>query len=75
MPVRTRLKEIMAAKHVSRMDIVRGAKLSYPTILKWETKPLLELDTTVLHALLDFLDVKYEELVYEIPKESDQAEQ
>lgn len=69
MPVRTRLKELRKRKKLSRMDIVRNANLSYQTVQKWETTPLKELDTLVLHRLLTYLDCTYEELIYEVGEE------
>ena len=70
MPVRTRLKDLRKRKKLSRMDLVRNANLSYQTVQKWETMPLKELDTLVLHRLLTYLDCTYEELIYEVGEES-----
>ena len=73
MPVRTRLKEILEARGIKRMELVRKAGLSYPTILKWEKDALRELDTGVLTALLKYLDIKYEDFVYEVEDERGDA--
>jgi transcriptional regulator with XRE-family HTH domain len=74
MPVRTRLKDLREQRGIPRMKIVREADMSYQTILKWENEILKELDTAVLHALLDYLDVTYEELIYEVPSEETPVE-
>jgi len=69
MAVRTRLKEIREAKGYSRMDLVRQADISYPTVSKWEKETLEELDTTVLKKLCNFLDISIDELIVGIHEE------
>ncbi len=66
MAVRTRLKEIREAQGYSRMDLVRQANISYPTVSKWEKDKLEELDTEVLMKLCNFLNITIDELVIEI---------
>lgn len=68
---RTRLKDIREAKGLTRMDVVRGANLAYPTVMNWETSALTSLDAEKVAALLDFLGVTHEELVYLADEESE----
>lgn len=59
MMIRSRLREIMESKGLTRMDVVRGAKLSYPTVTRWEdTQEMGRLDTKVLDSLCQFLAVQ-----------------
>ena len=72
MPVRTRLKELRTERGESRMDVVRRAEISYQTVMKWERDVLNELDTLVLHKLLNHFGVTYEQLVYEVDEGRDE---
>lgn len=67
MKYRTRLAAIMKQKGISRMDIVREVNVSYPTVSNWEKNALRGFDAATLKRLLEFLDVSYEDLVYEDP--------
>lgn len=73
---RTRLKEIREAKHLTRMDVVRGANLSYPTVSKLEKEELSSIEAATVEALTRFLSCKYEDLVYlvESEKKPDEGE-
>ena len=68
---RTRLKEIRERLGLSRMDIVRGANLSYPTVTNWETASLASLEAKKIGPLLDFLGVTHDELVYLVEEEEE----
>lgn len=61
---RTRLKELMMKHGKSRMDIVREAGFSYPTVVRWETQPLESLDAAKVRTLMELFGVSYEDLVY-----------
>lgn len=64
MRYRTRLAELLKAKGKTRMDIVRNAGLSYPTVVSWEKDPLKSLDADKVQAVLTELGCTYDELVY-----------
>lgn len=70
MKYRTRLAEVMKQKGISRMDIVREVHVSYPTVSNWEKKALRGFDAATLKRLLEYLDIEYDDLVYEVPDES-----
>ncbi len=65
MPIRTKLAEIMEKRDIKRMDIVRGADVSYPTVVRWENSDLKRLDPVTVAKLKKFLDVSDSEL-YEV---------
>lgn len=69
MPIRTRLGEMMRARQMTRMDVVRRAEISYPTVKKWEEDALTDLDTAVLQKLLDTFGVTYEQFIYMVDEE------
>ena len=64
--VRTRLKELMEERNLKRMDIVRQANVSYPTIVRWESEALNELDTSVLIGICNVLKCTIDELIYAV---------
>lgn len=64
MPVLTRLKEIREAHDEKRMDLVRDIEVSYQVLQKWETDILHQLDTHILHAVMERYGVTYEQLIY-----------
>lgn len=66
---RTRLAALRQAKELSRMDIVRMANLSYPTVTKWETKPLDSVEANTVDVLCRILECTQEELLYLEPDE------
>jgi len=61
---RTRLRQLMAERGLERMDIVRAAGISYPTVVKWETESLGTIEAPVLDALLKVLEVSQQDLIY-----------
>lgn len=67
---RTRLKALREDKGLTRMDIVRGMDISYPTVASWETKALDSLDAGKVNALAKLLGCTYEELVYVVEEEA-----
>jgi len=69
--VRTRLKELRERKGFSRMDIVRQAEISYPTVARWENDELDELDTDVLMKLCNLLDCTFDEFIVEITEDAE----
>jgi transcriptional regulator with XRE-family HTH domain len=61
--VRTRLKELREKKNLTRMDIVRKAEVSYPTVVRWENDELDELDTGILKRLCNVLGCTIDEFL------------
>ena len=72
MPIRVKLKAIMEERKLSRMDIVRGADISYPTVVRWEEDSISRLDPMTIAKLKKFLQVDDSELyeIYEVEDES-----
>ncbi len=64
MRYRTRLATLLKEKGLTRMDIVRRAGLSYPTVVSWEKEALRSLDADKVQAVMDTLGCAYDELVY-----------
>lgn len=69
MPVLTRLKDIREAHKEERMDLVRDIEVSYQVLQKWETDILHQLDTNILHAVMERYGVTYEQLIYKATPE------
>lgn len=67
---KTRLKELMKARGLDRMDIVRDAHMSYPTVMAWEKGDLSSINADTVHALLATLGCTMDELLYTIEDES-----
>lgn len=63
---KTHLKTFMKERGLSRMDMVRDAKMSYPTVVKWETEGMQHLDAELVITLMKLLDIKLEELIYTV---------
>lgn len=68
---RTRLAELMQRKGLTRMDLVRSAGLSYPTIVSWESKAMVRIDAATEATLCETLGVTRDELVYIVDEEDD----
>lgn len=69
MPVLTRLKEVREEHGEERMDLVRDLEVSYQVLQKWETDILHQLDTNILHSLMERYNVTYEQLIYKATPE------
>ncbi len=61
---KTRLKIFMDERGLSRMDMVRDAKMSYPTVVKWEVDGMQSLDADLVITITKLLGVKFEDLIY-----------
>ena len=68
MPVKTHLERIRKEHDEERMDLVRDLNVSYQVIQKWEKGILHQLDTNILHKIMERYNVRYEDLIYEIEK-------
>lgn len=64
---RTHLGVLMKRQGVGRMDLVRDANLSYPTVKIWETDELARIDADTVQALMSYFKLKrLDELVYTV---------
>lgn len=61
---RTRLKELREQRELSRMDLVRDAKMSYPTVVSWENNSMNHVSADIVHRLTNLLGCTVDELVY-----------
>lgn len=61
---RTNLRKLREDKGLSRMDIVRQAGVSYPTVLKWENSALRRLDSVKVKAVITLLECRSDDLIY-----------
>ena len=66
---RTRLADFMKQRDLTRMDIVRGANLSYPTVSRLETSSFERLEAETVEALMKFLGVGHDDLIYTVQEE------
>ena len=67
---RTNLKALRDRAGKSRMDLVREADMSYPTVARWETEALASLDAAKVNDLCKLLGCTYDELVYIVEEET-----
>jgi hypothetical protein len=63
---RTHLGEIMKQRGLTRMDIVRGANLSYPTVMRLETSSFDRLEAETVESLMKFLSLSHDDLIYTV---------
>ena len=61
---RTRLAELREKHGVSRMDLVRNAYMTYPTIMTWENDELSSVNASNVWYLLQIFDCTMDELFY-----------
>lgn len=66
---RTRLAEIMKQRDLTRMDIVRGANLSYPTVTRLENSSFDRLEAETVESLMKFLGLSHDDLIYTVQEE------
>lgn len=66
---RTRLAELMKKHEMTRMDVVRAAGMSYPTVVNWETKAMKSLNASIVSTLLSLFNCAYNDLVYVVEEE------
>lgn len=61
---RTRLAELRERHGVSRMDLVRRADITYPTVMSWENDELTSVDADKLAALMRVFQCNMQDLLY-----------
>lgn len=60
--VKSKLKQLMDKQGVTRMDVVRGANLSYPTVVRWEEDRVKKFDPLTLAKLRDYFQCEDSEV-------------
>ena len=69
---RTRLSELMEKRGMTRMDVVRQADISYPTVSAWETEKLDSVAADKVEALMRLFGLtKIDDLIYTVDHEAD----
>lgn len=69
---RSRLKQLMDERGLTRMDLVYATKITYPTLMTWENESFLRIEAPTLSALLRVLECTYDDLVYiELEEDTD----
>lgn len=58
MKFRTRLAQLREEFDISRMDIVRRADMTYPTVMSWENDMLSSIDSNKLFLLMEIFNLK-----------------
>ena len=61
---KTRLVELREKHGLSRMDLVRQADMSYPTVVSWENDELLRVNAGTVWHLLKVFDCSMDDLFY-----------
>lgn len=61
---RTNLSKLRKQHKVSRMQIVREAGFSYPTVVRWEKEAMASVEAEKVDALLRLFNCTQDELVY-----------
>lgn len=57
MKFRTRLADLREQYELSRMDIVRRADMTYPTVMSWENDLLSSIDSNKLFLLMQLFNI------------------
>lgn len=68
---RTRLKEYREKEGLTRMDLVRDLKISYPTVAAWEETTLVRMDARIIQQVLSLFKLTYPQLVYTVKIDDD----
>jgi len=58
MKFRTRLADLREQYELSRMDIVRRADMTYPTVMSWENDLLSSIDSNKLFLLMQLFNIE-----------------
>lgn len=59
MKFRTRLADLREQYELSRMDIVRRADMTYPTVMSWENDLLSSIDSNKLFLLMQLFNIEH----------------
>lgn len=71
---RINIKKYMEENGLSRMDIVRGANASYPTVTSWEKALLGRIEAGSVFELMEYLKIPHEDMhklleIVDVPEE------
>jgi transcriptional regulator with XRE-family HTH domain len=69
---RTRLTELRKKHNVSRMDLVRKADMTYPTVVSWENDDLISIKAHTVWHLLNMFNCSMDELFYLVDDSEEQ---
>lgn len=61
--IKSKLKNLMDSRGVSRMDVMRGAGISYPTVVRWEENNVKRYDPSTLGKLKAFFNCSESDIV------------
>ena len=66
---KTHLKDLMKEHGVKRMELVREHGFSYPTVVKWESEGMQNLDADLVLQLMNKFKVGLDDLVYVVEED------
>jgi transcriptional regulator with XRE-family HTH domain len=69
---RTRLTELRKKHNVSRMDLVRKADMTYPTVMNWENDTLSSVNANTVWHLMSIFNCSMDELFYLVDDSEEQ---
>ena len=69
---RTRLAELRKKHNVSRMDLVRKADMTYPTVMSWENDTLSSANANTVWYLLNIFNCTMDELFYIVDEDGEE---
>jgi transcriptional regulator with XRE-family HTH domain len=70
--IRTRVAELRKKHNVSRMDLVRKAYMTYPTVISWEKDALSSISSNTVWLLMQIFECRMDELLYFVDDESEE---
>lgn len=59
----TRLADLMRHRGLTRMDLVRQAEVSYPTVVRYETEELANIEAAKIDAFMRVLNCSFDDLI------------
>ena len=68
---KTRIAELREKFGLSRMDLVRKAYMSYPTVVSWETEALASANANTIWLLMQIFECNMDELLYFVDENED----
>ena len=76
MKFRTRLAELRQQFDLSRMDIVRQADMTYPTVMSWENDSLSSIDSNKLFLLMEIFKLnKIDDILFFVDENNTESTQ
>jgi DNA-binding XRE family transcriptional regulator len=67
---RTHVAELRKKHNVSRMDLVRKADMTYPTVVSWENEALASANANTIWLLMQLFNCTIDELLYFVDEDS-----